>query len=103
MAEIRNTPGRVKLDPRRKELMHRVMDGDPDLRGVMHILNGYKFCDNFLTWMIENRFTGKNLREIIISRFRGSVPDLVDFMTREMNLLRAEELREKIRAGAPEG
>lgn len=72
------------LSPRRRELMHRAMDGDADLMGVMHILNDYKFCDNILTWLIAHKYTGKNLRGLVI-HFHSSVPRLVDFVVDAAN------------------
>lgn len=68
------------LAPGRRELMLRVMDGQTELGGTMHILNGYKFCDNFLIWMICHKWTGKNLEEIIIKQFHSSVPSLVAYI-----------------------
>ena len=67
------------ISDHRRELMHRAMDGDGELVGVMQILHGYKFCDNILTWLITHRYTGKNLRGLVI-RFHSSVPRLVDFV-----------------------
>lgn len=68
------------LSNKRRDLMHRVMDGETDLAGTMHILNGYKFCDNFLIWMIAHKWTGKNLKEIIIKQFHSSIPSLVNYI-----------------------
>lgn len=88
MAEILNdpaTPEKYGLTPKRIELMHRAMDGRIELRGVMHVLNGYKFCDNFLIWLIAHGFTGKTLEEIVVKRFRSSIPAMVEWMVLNMN------------------
>lgn len=72
------------ISPRRRELMHRAMDGETELVGVMQILHNYKFCDNILTWLIAHRMTGKSLRELVI-KFHSSVPRLVDFVVEAAN------------------
>lgn len=97
MAEILNQPDpkAARISDERRELMHRVMDGNSELAGVMHILHGYKYCDNFLKWMIENRFTGRNLQEIIVKKFRSSMPEFVDYMVAQMNSTRITDLRKK--------
>jgi len=97
MAEILNQPNpeSARISDERRELMHRVMDGQSDLAGAMHILHGYKYCDNFLKWMIENRFTGLHLREIIVKKFRSSMPALVDYMVAQMNATRITDLGKK--------
>lgn len=102
MAEILNQPdpNAARISDKRRELMMRVMDGHPDLVGVMHILHGYKFCDNFLIWMVEHRFTGTNLKEIIVKKFRSSVPDLVSFIIARMNASYVTDLR-NINSGGP--
>jgi hypothetical protein len=73
------------MSPKRRELMHRAMDGVTDLSGAMFILHHYKFCDNILIWLISHRYTGKNLSELLIKKFRSSVPSLVDFVIAAAN------------------
>lgn len=60
--------------------MFAVMDGNFGLAGTMHVLHHYKHCDAFLTWLISNRYTGKNLEQFLVKRFRGSVPMLVEYI-----------------------
>jgi hypothetical protein len=72
-----NSPLNLPLTDKRRDLMHRVMYGNPDLAGVMHILHHYKFCDTFLQWMIANNYTGKNLVLLLTRKHGSSVPKLV--------------------------
>ena len=67
------------ISAQRRELMLRAMDGDSDLSGVMFILNDYRFCDNFLIFLIAHHYTGKSLRDLIVGKFKSSVPGLVAF------------------------
>lgn len=92
MVEILNQPMQVSLTTKRKELMWRVMDGHTDLAGVMHILHGYKYCDNFLIWLIYNGYTGKNLKELVVKQFRSSVPSLVDYIVNATNQYDARKI-----------
>ena len=73
------------MTPKRRELMHRAMDGTNDLAGVMHILHGYKFCDNILIWLISHKYTGQHLKDLIVKRFHSSVPALVNYVVSAAN------------------
>ncbi len=82
---IGNTPLKLPLTPERKELMHRVMDGQPDLAGIMHMLHHYKYCDEILSWLVEHNYTGKNLVDWVLNKFRKSVPDMVAYVVFKHN------------------
>lgn len=47
------------MNPRRRALMFRVMDGRPDVLPYLHFLDRFVRCDDILSWLIENRLTGK--------------------------------------------
>ena len=87
--------GKARLSQRRRELMHRVMDGRSDLAGVMQMLHGYKFCDNFLIFMIENRWTGDHLADVLVKKFHSSVPSMIEFMVYAMRRMEVDVARTK--------
>lgn len=80
-----NDEAKRQLTARRKELMLRAMDGRDDLAGLMHCLHQYRFCENFLIWLIAHRYTGDALAELLVRRFDKSVPALVLFLVKECN------------------
>ena len=71
---------KVPLSSRRRELMHRVMDGRSDLGPTMFMIHNYTFCDNFLHFLIHHHYTGDNLADILVKKFGSSVPRLINFM-----------------------
>ena len=71
------------LTPIRRELMHAVMDGDTELSGVMFILNQYTHCDAFLRFLLVNKITGNNLRELLVKKYKGRVEPLVKFIVQK--------------------
>jgi hypothetical protein len=73
------------MSDRRRQLMLRAMDDRTDLSGVMFILHHYRFCDNFLIWLIAHQYTGKNLEELVVKKFHSSVPSLVEFIIDHAN------------------
>lgn len=77
---ILNTPLKKPITDGRRELMMRAMDGNNDLIGTMHILHHYDHCDSFLTFLIANGYTGKNLADFLVNKFGGSVPRLVEYL-----------------------
>lgn len=70
-------------------MFHRVIDGlytigqDVGLEGTMMLLHKRKYCDNFLLWLYENRYTGKVLAEWLVKNFNGSVPQMVVFLAQK--------------------
>ena len=52
-----------RMSPRRKELMHQVMEGLPNIAPVLFQIQMYRECDNVLKWLVNNRLTGHTFRE----------------------------------------
>lgn len=84
MSKVINKKLTIPLTDKRRELMHLVMDGDNELVGVMHVMHGYKYCDNFLTWLVHHRYVGKNLRDLIINKFGSSVPAMINYIVEQI-------------------
>ncbi len=82
---VGNSPMKTALSPQRKEAMHELMDGIPDLAGTMHILHQYAHCDKILKWLIENDLKGKNLVEFITKKFQGNVHTMVAYVVFKHN------------------
>lgn len=101
MKPILNDP-KVALSNKRRELMHMAMDGVSDLAGTMYILHHYKYCDNILIWLVSHKYTGKNLSELIVKKFRSHVPSLVDFVVAAANsrTFNNERITEANRSGS---
>jgi hypothetical protein len=72
----------IEMSQSRKELMHRTMDGDSQLAGCMHVFSQYKFCDNFLLFMIAHNFTGKVFREMLIKQFGGNPHMMIQWIVK---------------------
>ena len=51
--------GRLKIDPRRVELMQRVADGNLQIGVPLWHFNNLTRCDEILSWLVRNRITGK--------------------------------------------
>lgn len=47
------------MSGKRRELMHCVMDGDFRIITFLHHVDGYRRCDEVLTWLVRNKITGK--------------------------------------------
>jgi hypothetical protein len=86
---------KIAISPERRELMHRVMDGRHDLMGVMSILHAYKYCDNFLKWLVINRYTGGHLVDLLVKKHRSSVPNLINWILVQMNS-EIDELKQRV-------
>lgn len=82
---VLNKPLTRPISDRRRELMHRAMDGMTELGPTMFILHHYTHCDNILTWLILNGWTGKNLADRIVRQFGSSIPQLVDYVVAAAN------------------
>lgn len=65
---------------RRRELMHRVMDGHPGLLPVMHHLDSYVLCDKMLEWLVANRIIGSHLLDVLHQYYNGSILSLAKFI-----------------------
>ena len=74
------------MTPQRREILLAIMDNDYELIGVAHILNGYVHCDAICSWLIEHKYVGKNLRELVVKKFASSVPKLVDYVVLKINV-----------------
>lgn len=46
------------MNPRRRELLMKVMDGNPNCLPILYHLDQYLRCDQMLSWLIQNRFMG---------------------------------------------
>ncbi len=68
------------LTQERKNLMHKVMDGNLSLVHYMHQLDRFLHCDNILKWLIQNRIIGKTLQEWIEINFNRSTLSMVQFI-----------------------
>ena len=73
------------MSPFRREMMLRVVDGNPTLIPVMHQLTHYRDCDKFLKWLITNNITSKNLVEWLRDTFRNSTMSMVKFIIKKNN------------------
>lgn len=60
----------LEMSPHRRDMIHKVMDGQKDLTYVMYLWNQLAWCDQLLFWCIANRYTGKNLCELIRKKFQ---------------------------------
>lgn len=66
--EVIGKKNRTPLNPRRRELMFRVMDGqltDKTILHFMYMLDRLTRCDEILAWLVNSRLTGKNFKAFI--------------------------------------
>lgn len=82
------------MTPARREFFFKVMDGHPDLVGTMHILHGYKYCDNILYWLWNNKIIGKDLIEFITKVHNKDVHKMANFIIDKINMTNEREYRE---------
>ena len=84
-APILNQPLEIRITPKRRDLFFRSIDGQQDLLGTMSILHHYKHCDEILEWLIAHNYTGKKLANLLVKKFKSSVPNLVLFVVDRVN------------------
>lgn len=60
-------PKQIPMDPRRKELFHRVLDGvkSEHLFVLCHHLDQYVHCDAMLLFLVQHKYVGKVLLQIL--------------------------------------
>ncbi len=68
------------MTPKRKNLMHKVINDQMALVPIMHQLDRYTHCDKFLTWLIRNKITGQNLVEWLKIYHNNSIMNMVKFI-----------------------
>lgn len=64
---MKNAPKQIPMDPRRKELFHKVLDGvkSEHLFVLIHHLDQWVECNRMLLFLIENKYVGKTLLKIL--------------------------------------
>lgn len=60
------------ISPRRRELVLKVCDGDPNALPYLWHLDQFHRCDEILEWCIGSRLTGKEFTQWVKGPFRGS-------------------------------
>lgn len=78
------------MDQIRRELMHTVIDGLPDLIPIAHQLSHYTSCDCILKWLIRNKITGKTFQDWIKVDHDNSVLAMVKFIIKSYNKSRED-------------
>lgn len=83
--ERKKTTNAHLMTEKRREFFMKIMDGNPDLVGVMHILHGYKYCDNILMWLWNNKIIGKDLAEFVVKVHGKDVHKMARFIVEKIN------------------
>lgn len=68
----------------RRELMHRVLDGEQRLLPVLHFLDQFKRCDDMLRWLIRSRLTGWNFWHWSQGQFGRSLDGMARFILSQL-------------------
>lgn len=83
-------PKLIPMDPKRKELFLRVVDGvkSEHLYVFIHHLNNYVHCDKMLLFLVQNKYIGKTLLEILRAK-KFSYLETARWIRDEYNLRRS--------------
>lgn len=68
------------MSPQRRDLMFRVMDGDPRVSHYLYHLDQFHKCDLMLNWLIQNRLTGREFLNWARFHFGASILDMCRFI-----------------------
>jgi hypothetical protein len=72
------------MDPRRRELFHRALDGFPPLMHLLWHFDNLRRCDDVLQWLIAHGYTGKNLWLWMRSEHEGSILKTCAFVLQKL-------------------
>lgn len=73
------------MNPKTKELMHVVINGNLALVPIMHQLSHYRDINKFLSWLNRNHIVGNNLVEWLQLTHQNSVLNMVKFIVKRHN------------------
>lgn len=68
------------MTEKRRELMHKCMDGQFHLAPLMHELDRYRRCDEVLNWLYMHKIVGKELQLFLFQAFRMAIDNMVKWI-----------------------
>jgi len=60
------------MNENKRELIFKVIDGDPRVVDVMYHFDRFVHCEPMLRWLIANQITGKKFFELYLEGFKAS-------------------------------
>jgi hypothetical protein len=86
---MKNAPKEIPMDPRRKELFHKILDGvkSQHLFVLVHHLDQYIDCDKMLLFLVQHHYVGKILLQILRAK-KFSYLTTAKWIIQEYNLER---------------
>lgn len=60
------------MNEMKRELIFKVIDGDPRVVDIMFHFDRFKHCERMLQWLVANKITGSKFFDIYLNQFKAS-------------------------------
>jgi len=78
-------PQLIEMSDRRRELILRLVDGDPDSLVLAYLLTQYTRCDTIIAWLIRQNITGKKFSDWVKYEWEKSVLTMVKHILKKVD------------------